>query len=339
MTTTITPSSGAGALFTQQGVGTTPGFSALDLRRAGIGGLQEGVLGTGASAQDFMVQQRLAGANMQVEITMPAGGMAAVQGDSIGGQGLYDIPVHSANVLETIGTADPSNPRVDQVILEVQDNVLDASGGNLARTRVLPGTPTGGANLTNRTGAAVLPGSALLLADVLVGAAAGSITNSVIRDRRKWARGAYVRIVRTSNAVAGNDYTTASTLMADVDATNLKPRVECSGIPLRITVNGTSFHSVANGSAIVWFAQDGTIPDSALLNIGQNDNSASAATATILSRQWDLVPAAGSHMFALQFATSTAGTLTVVTRATLPIELVIEEIVRPNAANNIVTTG
>lgn len=324
MTTVISPSSGAGVLFTQQGVGTTPGYSALDLRRAGIGGLQEGVLGTGASAQDFMVQQRLAGANMQVEITMPAGGMAAVQGDSIGGQGLYDIPVHSANVLETIGTSDPSNPRVDQVILEVQDNVLDASGGNLARTRVLTGTPTGGANLTNRTGVAALPGSALLLADVLVSAAAGSITNSVIRDRRKWARGGLSQFTRTATNLI-----TTSTTYGNVDGTNWNWRMECAGVPVIATLCGDIGTSATTNLFFGLVIDGGTALD--------REYIPDAARTSGAAIQWRFTPAAGSHTFLLQWKLTGAVTATIFA-AQWP-SFTVEEVIRQNSANNTVSTG
>ena len=287
------------------------------------------MFGFGASAQDFMVQQRIAGASMQVEVTMPAGGMAAVQGDSIGGQGLYDIPVHSANALETIGTADPSNPRVDQVILEVQDNVLDASGGNLARTRVLTGTPTGGANLTNRTGAAVLPGSALLLADVLVGAAAGSITNTVIRDRRKWARGAYIRIART----AGNIGPVGNTTYVLADSALVNPRIECSGVPLkaRLAVVITSAAALQTSAELFM--------DSATFGTGQERAMAfTGAYNTPQDYEWEVVPGAGSHVFGPAVKVNTSN-ITLNSSGALPLVWVLEEIVRPSAANNTVTSG
>lgn len=335
MTTTIVPATGAGALFTQQGVGTSPGFSATDERRSNSGGLQEGVLGSGASAQDFMAQQRIAGANMSVDITMPTGGFAYVQGDTITGQGLYCVPVHSANINEIIGTADPTNPRIDQIILEVQDNVLDASGGNLARTRVVAGTATGGANLTNRTGAAALPGSALLLADVLVGAAAASITNSVIRDRRKWARGAYSRTFRTGGA----NLTTTSASMAEVDATNLKPRLECSGAPLRVLLMCSIQHSIANGLMLLGLAQDGTLFDSSTTAEWQLQGTNSAGGTIFTVTEWHTVPSAGSHQISPQFAIVTAGTMTIFQSTGSPATFVVQEMVQQNTANNTVTTG
>lgn len=178
MTTTISASLGQGPL-TQQGVGTTPGYDAITIRRiAETDEVGEGVTTYGS----YRVSQRGAGANMSVDVNMDA--YAYVRGDAVSLQSLYKIPPHNATINETVSTADATNPRVDRVILECKDTTHDASGSNLAQTRVVAGTPTGGATLDNLSGAAAVPSSALLLADVLVGAAVSSITNANIRDRR-----------------------------------------------------------------------------------------------------------------------------------------------------------
>jgi hypothetical protein len=323
MTTTISASVGAGIAFTQQGQGTTPGYSALDLRRSDSLGLQEGVL----NASDFMVVQRGAGATMSVDIGMPAGGFACVQGDTIAGQGLYTVPVHSATINEAIAAADATNPRVDQVILEILDNVHDGTGGNRAQTRVLTGTATVGATLTNRTGAVALPANACLLADVLVGAAAASITNTVIRDRRKWARGAHVFIVRNT----GN-YTTVSGSYVEVDTTNLKPRVECSGAPVRIKMSSYAAISAVTTAFFNYFL-DGVSASQAR---GIQETVAGANQPTTF--EWETTPAAGSHQFSLAFLT-TSGTLTLAATAADQLLFSVEEVVRQNTANNSTTSG
>jgi hypothetical protein len=127
---------------------------------------------------------------MSVDIAASTGAGAVVQGDAVTQQGRYVIPPHSAVINETISTADATNPRIDSVILEMKDSAHDASGLNQSQTRVLTGTPTGGVTL-EAPGAspAALPSSALLLAYVLVGAAAASITNANIKDMRPKRRG------------------------------------------------------------------------------------------------------------------------------------------------------
>lgn len=185
MTTTISPSLGSGVPFVQTGPGASPGYSAIDLRRADTVGLKEGP----TSLSSYTVAQRGAGANMSVDIAASTGPGAIIQGDSVTQQGRYVIPPHSAVINEAIATADGSNPRIDTVILEVKDDTSDASGANLTQTRVLTGTPTAGATLANRNGAAALPNTALALADVLVGTGVGSITTANCQDTRPKQRG------------------------------------------------------------------------------------------------------------------------------------------------------
>jgi len=169
---------------TQAGTGASPGYDAVDVRRLA----EDPSIGEGVTTYDsFRVSQRGAGANQSVDVNMDQ--VVYVRGDAVTLQGIYPVPPHSATINETVTAADGTNPRIDQVVLEILDNTHDASGSNLARTRVIAGTPTGGATLDNRTGAAATPSSAMLLADVLVPAASSSVTNANIRDRRPFVQG------------------------------------------------------------------------------------------------------------------------------------------------------
>lgn len=328
MTTTITPSLGAAPLFTQQGTGASPGYAAVDLRRhISAASLQEGVY----AATDFEVVQRAAGANLSVDIggAMAAGGsFALVQGDTINGQGLYIVAAHSATINEAIAAADATNPRVDQVVLEIQDNVHDASGGNLARVRVLTGTATAGATLDNRTGAAALPGSALLLADVHVPALDTTISNSQIRDRRKWARGAHCAAQYT-----GATLSTASASLVQMNSAFLK-RVECSGAPLGIRFHGILQNGTAGTTVSLSIYQDGVAAFETFAS------SPSGSGYFIAAPEATITPAAGSHRFDVYWATA-AGTAFAYAGAGAirPLELSIEELVRQNTANNATTSG
>jgi hypothetical protein len=178
MTTSIAPALGH-AVWTQGGTGASPGYDAIDVRRLATDpDLGEGV----ATYGTYRVSQRAAGANLSVDINQDD--FAYVRGDAVSFQGIYKVAPHATTVNETISAADATNPRIDRVVLEVKDSTHDASGSNLAQTRVVTGTPTGGATLDNLTGAGAVPNSALLLADVLVAATDTSISNSEIRDRR-----------------------------------------------------------------------------------------------------------------------------------------------------------
>jgi hypothetical protein len=180
---TITPTLGAAPVTLQAG-----DYSAIDDRRFWGSGVREGVVSGGS----YQVIQRAAGANMTVDVTSSVGSGAVVQGDSVTAQGNYFVPPTAANVNVDIAAADATNPRNDLVVLEVKDDQHDAGGLNLARVRVITGTPNASAVGTDAPGAngtPALPSSCLLLALVRVTAAASSVTTAMINDRRPWAGG------------------------------------------------------------------------------------------------------------------------------------------------------
>jgi hypothetical protein len=327
MMTTISNALGHSPLMTQQGVGATPGYDAIDARRFWSVGIQEGVI----SAGSYMVTQRGAGANLSVDIAASTGDGAVVQGDAVTAQGLYYIAPHSAVINETITTAHATLPRIDQVVLEIKDTQHDASGSNLAQTRVVAGTATGGATLDNRTGAAALPSSAILLADVLVAATDTAISNSEIRDRRPWVRGAFKRITDTS----GNKTTSSSTL-ALMDSTNLNPRVECSGVPLRVTVDCDWLSNTANAETMRLDLFVDGVAQALRRDAVDNEHTGLQHFSAV----WVLTPTAGSHKIGL--AWSNAGNVNQIRAdadATNPLIYVIEELIVQDTANNTTTTG
>lgn len=183
MTTTLGPALGHGLVMSQQGTGTTPGYDAVDVRRMFQGLGAEGVLSSGG----FAVSQRGAGANLSVDIAATTGEGARIQGDAVTLQGLYYVPPASAVINEVIAAADATNPRNDLVVLEIKDSTHDASGSNLAQTRVVTGTPNVSATQTDAygvNGTPALPVSAIPLAVVNVPALDTAITTSQVDDRR-----------------------------------------------------------------------------------------------------------------------------------------------------------
>lgn len=321
---TIAPSLGH-SLVTAQGM--AGGYDAIDDRAFWGIGLQEGAVGSG----DFMVTERGAGANMTVDVACNTGHVV-VQGDTVTNQGLYVVRPHTAVANLDIATAHATLPRVDSVVVQVDDDEHDNGGNTRARVMVLTGTATSGATLDNRTGAASLPASAMLLADVLVPATDTSISNSQIRDRRKWARGAYVRIQRT-----GGSYAVTATSLAEVDTTNLKPRIECSGAPLKIRLATMANHGTATTQNDFTVFVDGARPSDA--HVFRTD-IAVANEDQFVVLEWTIVPSAGSHTIALA-ARTTAGTLNIRAENVVPLGLQweIEELVRQNTANNSTTSG
>lgn len=181
-TATITPTLGSAPVTLQAG-----NYSAIDDRRFWGSSLNEGYLSTGS----YQVIQRAAGANMTVDVASSVGDGAVVQGDSVTAQGKYHVPPTAANVNVDIATADATNPRNDLVVLEIKDDQHDASALNLARVRVITGTPNASAALTDApgvNGTPALPSSCMPLAVVRVAAAASSIVTAAISDRRTAAR-------------------------------------------------------------------------------------------------------------------------------------------------------
>lgn len=182
-TATISPTLGSAPVTLQAG-----NYSAIDDRRFWSTGVREGVLAGGS----YRVIQRASGANMTVDVTSSVGAGAVVQGDSVTAQGSYMVPPTAADVNVDIAAADATNPRNDLVVLEVKDDQHDASALNLARVRVITGTPNGSAGANDAPGSngtPALPSSCLLLAVVRVTAGATSVTTAMINDRRPWAGG------------------------------------------------------------------------------------------------------------------------------------------------------
>lgn len=94
-----------------------------------------------------------------------AEGAAFINSDSPD-QGVYSV-YNDAPVTVTATAADATNPRIDQVIATVNDSQLSGTDDDWVLS-VLAGTPTGGATLSNLTGAAALPDRSIRLAYVLV---------------------------------------------------------------------------------------------------------------------------------------------------------------------------
>lgn len=325
MTTTVAPSAGQSPDFLQLGPGASASYGAIDLRRAGGAGLQEGVLATTVSAVGGAYKVTLS-SGMILTIAASTLDGALVQGDTISAQGLYFVPPHSTAITETVTAAHATLPRLDKVVLEILDANHDGGGSNLARTRIIAGTATAGTTLDNGNdgshGAPSLPSSALLLADVLVPAAAASILAANIRDRRKWALGAQRVINRVTS-----DYTVTGTSLALVDSTNIQPRLECSGVPLIIKTHMQVEHSAAVLSRFAVFSDAAVMTGLGTAPEWPWDPGANRLSG--INPNWDYTPAAGSHLLGLAVRT-TSGTLTIRANSTNGTQFSVREDIRAN---------
>lgn len=158
---------------------------------------------------DLLVTTGGAALNLSV-----AQGGAFIEGDD-DDRGVYSV-YNDAAVTLTATAANPTNPRIDQVIARVYDSTY-GEGADEWVLEMLDGTATGGATLTNLAGATALPDNSIRLAYVLVPATfAGPFVNAThIRDVRTGyipastaATGTLVRVYRTAAATiaaAGSD--------------------------------------------------------------------------------------------------------------------------------------
>lgn len=151
-------------------------------------------------------------------------------------------------------------------------------------------------------------------------------------DRRAWARGAYNRITRNRNAAGGDNYTFGGSTAA-IDPTNLVVRVECTGVPVRLKLNGVAV--VGNNKlAQLSFAMDGSlIEDNAIL---AGNGNATVTTYHDVANIYDYVPSSGSHLFAPYWnGGNTSSGTQLLAEGTIGMQFSVEEIVRQNANNGI----
>lgn len=185
----------------------TYGFEWLRYVMLGAGHLREGVRGAG----DFKVTAAAAG-GMRVDV---AAGLAIVQGDTGTRNGLYG-QVNDATIANavTLAASHASLPRIDSIVLTVNDSADLASGSDTPTLGVVAGTPTAGATLDNRNGANAIPNNTIWLADVLVPAASVAVTAGNVRDKRQHAAGRAILAALPTDPAIGQEIRFQSAAMA-----------------------------------------------------------------------------------------------------------------------------
>jgi len=117
------------------------------------------------------VTQRAAGANLSVDV---AKGRAVINGDNQADQGAYLTGLTGTENLE-IGVP-AAQPRIDLIVLRINDTEAGGPVGNNGTIEVVPGVPA------TTPVVPTLPSSAIELARVSVAVAAASITNANINS-------------------------------------------------------------------------------------------------------------------------------------------------------------
>lgn len=150
-------------------------FGGDEMARVYKGLISEGVIGPSALA----VSERSGGAVMGIDV---AAGAAWINGDdSALLQPVYH-QVSNSVVQVSVDAADATNPRIDRVVLQIDDATFDATGARQARIEVLTGTPAAS------PAAPAEPDSAITLATISVAANDTAIEDADITDARTQAR-------------------------------------------------------------------------------------------------------------------------------------------------------
>lgn len=183
--------------------------------------------------------------NMSVQVGT---GQIWVPGTSTASQGLY-YAENKAAVTLAIAASNPSNPRLDQVICQVEDAAY-AGSSKLMQFAVVTGTPTSGASLSNLVGLGSVPASSLVIAYVLVPAGTTSIVTADIGNVApvcSRASGPWVPLTLASGIVSGS---------ASPPATYV-PSARLAGD--KVELKGTLVNSTGSGITSV-----ATIPSAAM---------------------------------------------------------------------------
>jgi hypothetical protein len=150
------------------------------------------------AATDFLVTF---GSGLTVNVSP---GTAYIRGNSTADQGVYRVNNYSSRAV-TLAAADATNPRIDQIVLQIRDAAEDSGANNDAQVVAITGQPSNGATLDNRNGAtslAVSQPTLILLADVLVNANnSPAMSATSIRARRPLAmRNAVPTVIQSVTA-------------------------------------------------------------------------------------------------------------------------------------------
>ncbi len=143
---------------------TRRAFGSLLARGATAGSIVGGLVG------ETDCQLTPPGSGMTVNV---APGEIWVPGSTSSSQSGYYCRVSSTLSL-SIAASDPTHPRIDTVVAQVQDAAY-AGAANSFQVAVVTGTPTAGATLANLNGHGAVPASSLVIGYVLVPNAAVSI--------------------------------------------------------------------------------------------------------------------------------------------------------------------
>jgi len=183
-----------------------------------------GIIGTSSLA---VTQPAAPGLAVQV-----AAGWGAIVGNYQANMGVYQFYNDAATQL-SVTTADPTNPRIDRVVVTVNDSYYTGATNNVTFT-VVAGTPAGSPT------APATPTNSISLATIAVAAGATSILNANITD---------TRVSVTTNLPVGDlTEVAAGTGITVTSGTGPIPNVALT-TPVAVANGGTGITSFGSGVA------------------------------------------------------------------------------------------
>jgi hypothetical protein len=229
---------------------------------------------------DLAVVQNPGGADLSVTVNTgsaviavdtPYGGKRRCRLTAASNSGTPGI-VNAADWITTFATPHATLPRIDRVVAIVRDSNVDSSGAYDVKLKVIAGTATSGATLTNLTGAAAVPVNSFLLANVLVGAAATQILSANIDTtiRIRAANGLGATVGGAGGKLAYNKFTTGFTVNVSTEATALTI----------VTADSIAFDG-ATDAEIAFFAPSVTPAQNDLVRFALYDSFNGGAAASI----------------------------------------------------------
>lgn len=193
-------------------------------------------------------------ASSGMNITVNAG-CAFVQGTASATAGMYTGVLDTTGTM-TVTTSDPTNPRIDNVIVKFVDNGDNTSTGVVA---IQAGTPA------SSPVAPALPANSLLLATIAVGAGVSSITGANITDGRVYtvATGGILPMKDVTGGITGpaglyaHDLSTGRLKVSDGSGNARSPKTGAF-VPVASSFSDTVVSSaVATTLAVVSVTVDG----------------------------------------------------------------------------------
>lgn len=263
-------------------------------------------------------------ASSGMNVTVNAG-VGFVQGTTSATSGMYTGCLDTTSTL-TVATSDPTNPRIDNVIMRFVDNGNNTSTGTV---ELQTGTPA------PSPVAPTLPANSLLLATIAVGAGVSSITSGNITDGRVYtaASGGIVPMANTTGGISGaagmyvHDLSSGRLKMSDGSGNAVAPKTApFAPVTATTTTAVTLLSSTTTTIVSASFTADGVTEVRALLNmpgIYLTSSPGSSQQFSIFclldgatSRQWPCTsPGNAAFVFAagtyIQFMTPSAGTHTI----------------------------